>query len=183
MKTKYFLIYVFVGIAFLAVSAWVFFSRGKSAKAIRAKYKLGGILLMCMAMLSVASCGGIGDLGVTCYEPEPVYSFSVKTEHHDASWQYSLSPGEALTVDVDCHLYDKFGIVIRKYIDMKEGDVLQSAAFESGGKTQFQYTLVYDPADKTYTGTARVDIYAYPEGTEEGYPLFANFLLITTGAD
>ena len=55
MKTKYFLIYVFVGIAFLAVSAWVYFSRGNNAKAIRAKYKLGGILLMCMAMLSVAS--------------------------------------------------------------------------------------------------------------------------------
>ena len=183
MKTKYFLIYVFVGIAFLAVSAWVFFSRGKSAKAIRAKYRLGGILLMCMAMLSVASCGEVGDPWVTCYDPEPIYSFSVKTEHHDANWQYSLSPGAVLTVDVECHLYDKYGIVIRQFADMKEGEVLQEATFESGGKTQFQYTLVYDPADKAYEGTARVDIYAYPEGTEEGYPLYANYLLITTGAD
>ena len=61
MKTKYFLIYVFVGIAFLAVSAWVYFTRGKNAKAIRAKYKLGGIMLTCLAMLTVASCGELGD--------------------------------------------------------------------------------------------------------------------------
>ena len=68
MKTKYFLLYVIVGIAFLAASVWVYFSRGKSAKAIRAKYKLGGILLMCLSVLSTASCGEILDPGyVTCY--------------------------------------------------------------------------------------------------------------------
>lgn len=187
MKTKYFLIYVFVGVAFLAVSAWVFFSRGKNAKAIRAKYRLGGILLTCWAMLSVASCDGVFNPGdeIMCYDPEPDYYFTVKTEYHDANWQYSLSPGAVLTVDftsvrVD---FDHFDIVIRKYIDMEEGDVLQRATFESGGKSQFQYTLVYDPADKAYAGTARVDIYAYPEGEEEGYPVYANFLLIVPSAD
>ena len=101
MKTKYYLIYVFVGIAFLAVSAWVFFSRGKNAKAIRAKYKLGGIMLMCMAMLSVASCGEILNPGeVMCYDPVPDYSFSVSTGRHDTNWQYILSPGAVLTVQV-----------------------------------------------------------------------------------
>ena len=183
MKTKYFFIYVFVGIAFLAVSAWVFFTRGKNAKAIRAKYKLGGILLTCWAMLSVASCNGVFNPGdeIMCYDPAPDYSFTVKTEHHDANWQYSLSPGGVLTVDVECRRYDQFGIVIRKFIDMKEGDILQKAAFESGGKDQFQYTLVFDPADKAYEGLVRVDIYAYPEANEEGYPLYSNFLLVTTG--
>ena len=185
MKTKYFLLYVFIGIAFLAVSAWVFFSRGKSAKAIRAKYRLGGLMLTCMAMLSVASCEGMGILGpqVMCYDPAPEYVFTVSTEQHDANWQYSLSPGAALTVNVDCGRYSRFGIVLRKFIDMKDGDVLQSATFDSDGKTQFQYTLMYDPADKTYAGNAWVDIYGYPEGNEEGVLLYANILLITTGAD
>ena len=182
MKTKYFLIYVFVGIAFLAVSAWVFFLRGKNAKAIRAKYKLGGILLTCMAMLSVASCEG-GLPMVTCYDPAPDYNFTVSTEHHDANWQYSLSPGAVLTVDVECRRYDKFGIVICQFVDMKEGDVLQSATFESEGKDQFQFTLVYDPADKTYAGLARVDIYGYPEGNGDGVLLDSRILLITTSAD
>ena len=187
MKTKYFLIYVFVGIAFLAVSAWVFFSRGKNAKAIRAKYKLGGIMLACMAMLSVASCGEILNPGeVMCYDPDPGYSIKVSTENHDASWQYSLSPGELLTVDVDCGRYTsftRFDIVIRKFAEMKEGDVLQSASFESGGEKQFQYKLMYDPADKKYAGYARVDFWGYPEGDEEGYQIGASILLITTGAD
>ena len=185
MKTKYFLLYVFVGIAFLVVSAWVFFSHGKNAKAIRAKYKLGGIMLTCMAMLSVASCEGLGILGpeVMCYDPAPEYVVMVSTDHHDANWQYSLSPGAALTVNVECRRYDRYGVVIRQFVDMKEGEVLQSATFNSDGKDQFQYTLKYDPVDKTYAGFALVNIYGYPEGNEEGVLLYANILLITTGAD
>ena len=183
MRTKYFFIYVFVGIAFLAVSAWVFFSRGKNAKAIRAKYKLGGIMLMCMAMLSVSSCGEILNPLITCYDPAPEYSFYLFTEHHDANWQYSLSTGEVLTVQIDCRLYEKYGIVIRQFVDMEDGEVLQRAAFGSEGKSMFEYQLVYDPTDKAYTGTVRVDIYAYPEGNEDGELLYSNFLLVTTGAD
>ena len=184
MKTKYFLLYIFVGIAFLAVSAWVFLSRGKNAKAIRAKYKLGGIMLMCMAMLSVASCGEILNPGeVMCYDPPPDYSFTVSTGKHDANWQYILFPGAVLTVQVECRRYEKFGIVIRKFEDMKEGKVLQAAVFESEGKDQFQYELSYDPEDKAYAGTAQVDIYGYPEGGDDGSLLYSNFLLVTTSAD
>lgn len=184
MKTKYFLIYVFVGIAFLAVSAWVFFSRGKNAKAIRTKYKLGGIMLMCMAMLSVASCGEILNPGeVMCYDPVPDYSFSVSTERHDADWKFILSPGAVLTVQVECRRYEKYGIVIRQFEDMKEGEVLQTAFFDSDGKDQFQYELLYDPADKAYAGIARVDIYGYPEGKDDGSLLYSTILLVTTSAD
>lgn len=184
MKTKYFLLYVFVGIAFLAVSAWVFFSRGKNAKAIRAKYKLGGIMLMCMAMLSTASCGEILNPGeVMCYDPAPEYSFAVSTGRHDADWKYILSPGAVLTVQVECHSYDRYGIVIRQFEDKKEGDVLQTAVFESEGKIQFKYELMYDPADKAYAGLVRVDIYGYPEEEGEGVLLYCNYLLVTTSAD
>ena len=185
MKTKYFFIYVFVGIAFLAVSAWVFFSRGKNAKAIHAKYKLGGILLTCWAMLSVASCDGVFNPGdeIMCYDPVLDYRFIASTENRDENWGYSLSPGAVLTVDVNCSRYTKFGIVIRKFEDSKEGDVLQSATFESDGKYEFKYTLVYDPADKAYAGLARVDFYGYPEGNEDGYELESTLLLITNGAD
>ena len=184
MKTKYYLIYVFVGIAFLAVSAWVFLSRGKNAKAIRAKYKLGGIMLMCMAMLSVASCGEILNPGeVMCCDPVLDYSFTVTTGKHDADWQYILSPGAVLTVQVECRRYEKYGIVIRQFEDMKEGDVLQPATFESEGKNPFQYELLYDPADKAYAGIALVDIYGYPEGKEDGSLLYSTILLVTTRAD
>lgn len=183
MKTKYILIYVFVGIAFLAVSAWVFFTHGKNAKAIRTKYRLGGIMLMCMAMLSVASCGEIGDPFVTCYDPAPEYSFAVSTEKRDADWQYRLSPGAILTVQADCRFYDNYGIVIRQFADGKEGEILYTATFGSDGKDQFQCKLVYDPADKEYAGIAQLSIFGYPEGSEQERILYVNYFVVTTGED
>lgn len=74
MRIKYFFIYVAVGIAFLAVSLWVILTSGKNAKAISAKYKLGGMLLTTWAMLSACTCNGVGPGIVTCYDvakPEP----------------------------------------------------------------------------------------------------------------
>ena len=183
MKIKYFIIYAFVGIAFLAVSAWVFFSHGKDAKAIRAKYRLGGIMLMCMAMLSTASCGEVSGPGeVMCYD-SPGYSISVSTGQHGADRQDILTPGSALTVGIDCPYYGKYGIVIRKYEDGKEGEILQTASVDAGGKDRFEYELLYDPADKTYAGAAKVDVYGYPEGEDEGVLLSTHFLLISSRAD
>ena len=45
MKTKALFVYIVLGIAFAAVSLWVFFSKGKNARAIRTKYKLGGAMI------------------------------------------------------------------------------------------------------------------------------------------
>ena len=82
MKTKYVLIYAGLGVAFLAVSLWVLLSGGRSAKAIRAKYRLGGAMLAAWAMLSAASCDVFGP--VTCYDPvmpDPVtYTVQGKSE-------------------------------------------------------------------------------------------------------
>ena len=50
MRIKYFFIYIGIGIAFAAVSLWVILSGGNNAKAIRAKYKLGGALLTTWAL-------------------------------------------------------------------------------------------------------------------------------------
>lgn len=71
MRFKYFFIYIAIGAAFLIVSLWVMLSSGKNAKAIRAKYKLGGMLLTTWAMLSACTCNGPGVGTVTCYDPMP----------------------------------------------------------------------------------------------------------------
>ncbi|MBR3075709.1 MAG: hypothetical protein IKH11_08175 [Bacteroidales bacterium] len=68
MRVLYFFAYVGLGVAFIAVSAWLFLSKGKSAKAVRTKYKLGGLMLSAWAIVSAASCNGPGPT-VTCYEP------------------------------------------------------------------------------------------------------------------
>ena len=68
MRVKFLFIYILAGAAFIGVSLWVLLSGGKSARAVRYKYRLGGIMLTAWAMLSAASCEG-GPFQVTCYEP------------------------------------------------------------------------------------------------------------------
>ena len=58
------------GAAFLAVSLWVWLSKGKSAKALKTKFRLGGVLLTLISTISIGSCGG--SPVVTCYDtPNP----------------------------------------------------------------------------------------------------------------
>jgi hypothetical protein len=165
MKTKYFLIYVFVGIAFLAVSAWVFFSRGKNAKAIRAKYKLGGIMLMCMAMLSTASCGDIFDPGsVTCYEPfieERTNNIArVTINSSDSSFKYNeITTGDLFEVDILHPTFDKY--VLRVILNNKEGTDLQKTtlvATENAFTQEGLHFTVPLSAEVTYKGEAIVQI-------------------------
>lgn len=71
MKTKYFFVYLALGAAFLGVSLWVWLSGGKNARAVNAKYRLGGMMLSTWALLSAAGCGTTpgGNPVITCYEP------------------------------------------------------------------------------------------------------------------
>lgn len=131
MKTKYLLIYILVGIAFLAVSAWVFFTRGKNAKAIKAKYRLGGLLITCMTMLSAASCGQIGGPGqIMCYEPvveertDNFVSLNIKSSH--TSYRYNeLSPGDVFSVNIRVPSYRKY--VLKVILNNRAGTELQRA--------------------------------------------------------
>ena len=109
MRTKYFLIYLGIGIAFLAASLWVLLSGGKNAKAIRTKYKLGGALLTTWALLSAATCGPrIGEHPeVLCYEmPCPTNEVSISDK---ADGDNTLSSGDIMIVEVNyprCIRYD-----------------------------------------------------------------------------
>jgi len=83
MKAKAFFVYVALGVAFAAVSLWVFLSKGKNAKAIRAKYKLGGAMIAAWAILSAANCQGPVP-EVSCYDPAPIpNSFDAFYKNYD----------------------------------------------------------------------------------------------------
>ena len=47
------LLVIGLGTAFLAVSLWVWLSNGKSAKAVKAKFRLGGALLTLTGMMAI----------------------------------------------------------------------------------------------------------------------------------
>lgn len=99
MRAKYLIIIAGIGVVFVGVSLWVFLSRGRSAKAISAKYKLGGALLTFWAMFSAATCGpknkGIAE--PLCYDmPCPVNEVSIFGKEDGNSF----SDGDVLTVTI-----------------------------------------------------------------------------------
>ena len=160
MKTKYLLIYIFVGIAFLAASAWVFFSRGKSARAIRTKYKLGGIMLTCTAILSAATCEGPGPY-VTCYDPAPpeptedIVSFAAE-EEIDLYKCVDLRPGDVLKITIDKPTYGKYLFKVVSADEKQEE--LQRTLLEVTNTEEavFEVTL---SEDISYKGYATIIIY------------------------
>lgn len=116
MKTKYFFVYVFVGIAFLAVSLWVWLSGGRNARAVNAKYRLGGVMLTAWSFLSMVSCDIPGQLPlpggdnwddglIMCYDPvmpEEDYSL-IEIRHADQSRNFEANeivPGDTIVVRI-----------------------------------------------------------------------------------
>lgn len=57
------IILIGLGAAFVAVSAWVALSGGRSARAVRTKFRLGGAILTITSALTAASCE------TSCYDP------------------------------------------------------------------------------------------------------------------
>ena len=164
MRAKYLIIYFAAGIAFIAVSAWVFFTNGNNAKALRAKYKLGGLLLTCTAMLSVASCGQIPGLGVTCYDTE-VTCYDPYVEEHDIVTFENLkavfhedppkiAPGDTIFVKIDMPSYEHYALVVSE--KSEENTLLQREELsltEDG--SHFEVPL---SEDITFKGVAFIDI-------------------------
>ena len=161
MKIQYLAIYIAAGVAFLAVSLWAFLSNGKSARAIRYKYKLGGLMLTAWAMLSAASCEGPGPV-VTCYEPA-VTCYDVAVEEHDevdvvvkGYGGNKLESGDVLEVYVYYASYENYRCRISA--DPENGDVfvIQTEEFallpDDGNLARTEITL----AATDYKGMAKV---------------------------
>ena len=166
MKIKFAFIYALAGVAFLAVSLWAFLSNGRSAKAIRYKYKLGGIMLTAWAMLSAASCEGPGPF-VTCYEPVvecydvamPTNEVSVIVKDYGGT---KLKSGDVLSIHIEYPTHTQYRCRITATPDNGDSHVIQVQDFEMvDGKADFEMTLV--PTD--YKGKAKVTVCAlYPSG-------------------
>ena len=158
MKTKYVLIYVFVGIAFLAVSAWVYFTHGKSAKAIKAKYRLGSILLMCTASLTATSC-------FMCYAPimpESVVEITQRPES-DApeTYEIEIRPGECFSLLFNEAFCDKYLLTI--IADDAQYTELQREVLVVNDSQKCTFDITLSP-EITYKGSADLRVQAINSG-------------------
>ena len=159
MKTKYLFVYLAAGAAFLIVSLWVFLSNGKSAKALRAKYVVGGLLLTSWAMFSAASCNG--PFQVTCYEPAvtcydvPAQTDMVSISIKDGSG-IALKSGDVLVTNVSQPTYSKYRILITT--GTEQPTTLQTGVFTAAEDSfELHFEMKLDATD--YKGDARVKVF------------------------
>ena len=163
MKTKYFFLYLGIGVAFLGASLWVLLSGGKNARAIRAKYKLGGALLTTWALLSAATCGpriGGEHPEVLCYDmPCPVNEVSI-TGSPEGDNKYAAS--DVMIVGIDyprCVRYDW------QITDPERKTVLQKGSVEHSADDYGTFKFEIKLTTGNYKGDALLIVNGlYPEG-------------------
>lgn len=150
-----------LGIAFIGASLWVMLSGGRSAKAIRAKFRLGGAILTLVSLTSLASCEGKGPF-VSCYDPAPP-----PTNYH--RWNNDVANSDLRNGDkVILKYVCQFGNEVKVSLvtdDMSEDRVLCSQTYEvAKGENQLEFTI--EAGD--YRGRAElcVEYDKYQDGDE-----------------
>lgn len=150
-----------LGIAFVGASLWVMLSGGRSAKAIRAKFRLGGAILTLVSLTSLASCEN-GGFMVSCYDPAPP-----PTNYH--RWNNDVANSELRNGDkVILKYVCQFGNEVKVSLvtdDMSEDRVLCSQTYEvAKGENQLEFTI--EAGD--YRGRAElcVEYDKYQDGDE-----------------
>ncbi len=164
MKAKAFFVYVALGVAFAAVSLWVFLSKGKNAKAIRAKYKLGGAMIAAWAVLSAANCQGPVP-EVSCYDPvAPQNEVLFQAKDQNAE---TLKSGDILSVVVLSPTYREYQITLTT--QEKEPKVLQSETFvrEQEQMGSWEASFEIELAETEYKGAVDLKVYGVAEAGEK----------------
>ena len=199
MKAKYFLIYVIAGAAFIGVSLWVLLTRGNNPKAVNAKYKLGGIMLLAWSVIATASCEKgplplsvveetIDGGGVMCYDPVPSDCVCFSTDKSDKDGMFYLAPGENLTIEIDSTTYKEYSLAINKRVAEKNGDeavgeLLQAHSFVPEGENYTRYVIEYSPTDSEFTGQVILRVWGTAADGQAGDLLFSQWNLFITSGD
>lgn len=124
MKAKYYVMLAALGVAFVAASAWVYLSRGENAKAVRLKFRLGGMMLSITSLLTLTSCGD--PVGPTCYDPEPPTCYDPVTEvevEPASSWEVHV--GDTVLFNIYERNYESYSynITTADGEDLQKGDM------------------------------------------------------------
>ena len=158
MKAKYIFLYAAVAVAFAAVSLWVIFSGGKSAKAIRTKFRLGGIMLTLAGMMSMTGCT------VSCYDPTPTCYDTVPSD------MVSIIPvqdngnvlhvGDMLCVTVEFPSCSRYSYKISTVEELPSD--IQEGLLELDENNQAVIAI----AETEYRGGISIGVFANPEDSE-----------------
>lgn len=139
-----------LGVAFVVVSAWVFCSGGRSARAVRAKFRLGGAILTLVGMTTLTGCVSCYDQpGPTCYDPAPPPTNSVEAE--SGTYSASLRDGDIVVFNAYC----MFPTTAKIDLLDKDGNKLSGEEYTlEEGSTSFEFTI----NAKGYEGLATIEL-------------------------
>ncbi len=118
------LLLIALGAAFLAVSLWVWLSNGKSAKAVKAKFRLGGAILTLTSMMAAGGCSSPSQ--IACYDPAP--QNEVYLEHQEG-YQSAQDVKNGDSINVQVRYFSAYGIRI-SIEDATHSEVLQNEIYE-----------------------------------------------------
>lgn len=170
MKIHYIIAYIALGIAFAAVSTWILISGKKSARAIKAKFRIGGLMLTISSLLSFVSCSKPEtDPILTCYDPVVTSQVSFSNPREG----YEVSAGDVIIITINDNFYQNYYYAIIGYDEENEQSlVLQSGELGKGNNT-YQITL----EETDYRGG--IDIAIMGKDGEEKYPIIVkSFILL-----
>lgn len=99
---KRILLIVAISLLFAGASVWVWLSRGESAKAVRAKFRLGGALLTLLGLMTTTSCKtSCYDPVVSCYDPAPPIEQGVVPQPEISQQSsYEVRNGDTISLEV-----------------------------------------------------------------------------------
>ncbi len=155
------LTFVALGAAFLAVSLWVWLSRGKNAKAVRAKFRLGGAIIALTSVVNLTSCGAGGPFGVDCYDPAPVNEIYWEDYNHNPNYEMTAKNGDVISIS--CYAMTAQQVIVSIKSD-DGGEELQRTAYDVADESSFMLTHTINVGD--YTGKAVVEFLLANEGSE-----------------
>lgn len=139
------ILFIGIGAAFLAVSLWVWLSNGKSARAVKAKFRLGGALLTLTGMMTVGSC----NIMTSCYDPAPTNMVYIERgETQD------VKNGDHITVKVS--YFSAYGIKVTIAKDAENSEVLQSEIYKI---TESSADVIHTIDVADYVGEAHLRVY------------------------
>lgn len=154
---------VAIGAAFVAVSFWVWLSKGKNAKVVKTKFRLGGALLTLTGMMTLGSCAPdqatCYEPAIECYDPAPVNEIYVEGYKHNTPLE--VVDGGEIAIDAYGVTFEQLVVSI---VDAS-AQVLQEEKYVMENKYDNQMLLTLNVAG--YVGEADLIVSGIGEGIEE----------------
>lgn len=159
-----------LGVAFVGASLWLILSGGRSRRATRLKYRIGGAILSLVALTSTA-CNGPGPM-VSCYDPAPP-----RENLHfwaDGVANSQLRNGDIVVLDYDCMFGEEVKISLLSDDNESERELCSQTYTVKQGGNQLSFTI--DAGDYRGRAKLRVLYEKYDDGYTYPFDIFVSIV-------